>query len=201
MDAVVLPQRPQHQPRLILLDGQGAGAVRIDPWQPRAPRVAIRSVLVEEVALLHQCLLAELEELARHVLMAGSVERVGHQRAVTRPRIRIRVARELRDVEIRRGDHRPAIIDVGSRGQHASPVKVGDLMAKVFVDVAMVLLGPHLPVGPSSVAIRFRTFADDEFLAERRDLAQPRTHAKPVRHRPRLVRAGGAQVEADGAVD
>src|SRR5256886_9849626 len=57
---------------------------------------------------------------------------------------------------------------VGARGQHAAPVKVGDLMAKLFVDVAMVLLAPHLPVRPSSVSIRFRTFADDELLPERR---------------------------------
>ncbi len=74
VDAVVLPQRPEHEAGLILLDGKSAYTVRIDPRKPRAAGQPIRRVLVQKEPFLDQSLLAEREELTGHVLVAGAIE-------------------------------------------------------------------------------------------------------------------------------
>src|SRR5438445_12171040 len=65
----------------------------------------------------------------------------------------------------------------------------------------MIFFGPDLPVREGPRPIRVRTFAHDQVLPIRRDVAQARPHAQPVRQVARLVRAGCAEVETHRAVD
>ena len=200
MNPVVLPEGPQHEARLVFLDRQGAHSLRIDPRKPRAARQAIRRVLVQEEPFLDQGLLAELEELARDVLVAGSIERVGDQRSVARPCVGVRVTGELRDVEICRRDDCAVVVGVRARSQDAAPVELRHIGAELFVDVAVILLYPHVPVGDGPAVIGVRPATHDQVLAVHRDLAQPCSHAHPVRERAGLHRLRGCEVEADGAV-
>ena len=87
---------------------------------------------MQEEAFLDERLLAEREELPRDVLMAGAVEGVGDQRAVARPRVRVGVAREFRDVEIGRGDDRAMVVRVDARSQDAPPVQLRDVRAELL---------------------------------------------------------------------
>ena len=201
VDAVVLPQRPQDEPRLVLLHRQRPAAVRVDPRQPRAARLPVRRVLVQEEAFFDERLLAEEEELPRHVFVSRAVERVGDDRAVPRPRVGVGVAGELRDVEVARGDHGAAVVDMRPRGEDAAPVELRGVLAKLLVDVAVVFLGPYLPVRAGPTEICVRPARGDQILPERCDLAEPGAHAQPVIERARFVGGGGAEVERDGAVD
>ena len=133
--------------------------------------------------------------------MAGAVQGVGDDRAVSRPCVGVRVSGELRDVEVRGGDDRTMVVDVTARGEDAAAVEIGDLVAELLVNVPVVLLRPHLPVGCRPAPIRLVALADDQILAIRGDLAQPVAHGHPVRHHPRLARHGRPDVEADRAVD
>ncbi len=197
----MLPERPQDKARLVLLDGQRAPAIRVNPWQPRATWLAVGGVLVEEEALLDQRLLAEREELARHVLMSRAVEGVGDQGAVARPGVGICVACELRDVEVGRRDDGAAVVGMRACGEQAPPVELGYVLAELLVDMPVVLLRPHLPEGEGPAAIGLRPAADDELLAISRYVAEPSSHAQPVDHRAWLARRGRSDVETDGAVD
>src|SRR5260370_16265565 len=96
--------------------------MRVDPRKPGASGQAVGRVLVKEKALLDQGLLAELEELARDVLMARTVQRVRDQGAIAWPGIRIGVAGELRDVQVRGRDDRALVVLVRARPQDASPL-------------------------------------------------------------------------------
>src|SRR5450759_5030687 len=180
MYPVVLPERPQDQARFILLDRERAHSLGVDPGKPRASRKAIGRVLVQEESFLHQRLLAELEELARDVLVACPVESIGYERAVSRPRVRVCVTGELRDVEVGGRDDRAVVVRVGARGEDAAPVQLRDVGAELLIDVPMVLLRPDAPVGECPAVIRVRPATDDQVLAVSGDLAEPRTHANPM---------------------
>src|SRR5205814_10637440 len=86
-------------------------------------------------------------------------------------------------------------------GKDAAAVQVGCRLAQVVVDMSTVLLRPHQPVRQRPASIGVWALAHDQVLPERRDLAEARAHAQPVRHAALLVGSGRTQVESDGAVD
>src|SRR5207244_7939085 len=122
------------------------------PGMPGAADLAAGRVLVEKVALVDARLRTEVEELACDVLVAGAVERVGHDGAVPRPDIGVRVARELRDVEVGGGHDAAAVVDVAAGGERAAPVEAAGLGAELLFDVLVLLVRPDLPVGPGARA-------------------------------------------------
>src|SRR5713101_6197152 len=135
---------------------------------------------MKEESLFDQRPLAEREELPNDVLVSCAVEGVCDERAIARPCVCIGIASELRDVEVSRRNDGSAVVGVGARGEDAPPVQLRYVGAKLLVDVAMVLLGPHLPVRSRPPEVDLRTAADDEVLTICRDLAQAGTHAEPV---------------------
>src|SRR5207247_7863199 len=120
--------------------------------------------------------------------------------AVARPRVCVRVACELGDVEVGCGDDAAMVVDVAARREDAASVRVRDLRPELFVDVAVVLLRPYAPVRDGAAAVRLSTLGDEEVLAVGRDLAQPGAHADPVRQLARLARDGRPDFEPDRAV-
>ena len=132
--------------------------------------------------------------------MARPVERVRDERSVARPGVGVRVAGELRDVEVGGRDDRAVVVGVRSRRQDAAPVQLRHIGAELLVDVSVVLLGPDVPVGDGPAVVGVRAPAHDQVLAVGRDLAQARAHAQPVSHGARLHRFGRVEVEPDGAV-
>src|SRR2546427_5261986 len=87
---VVLPQGPDRQTRLVLLDRELEAPFRRGPRVPRRAERAVGVVLVEKVALARHEVATEEEETARHLAVAGKVERIGNERAIARPEVRIR---------------------------------------------------------------------------------------------------------------
>ena len=102
----MLPERIDDQRRLILLYGQCQIALLIHPWLPAAAEVAIRRVLVQQVAIIGDVFGAEMEERASGVAIARVAEHIRHQRAIAWPHIGVAVARERPDITICRGDNR-----------------------------------------------------------------------------------------------
>src|SRR5439155_13543832 len=89
MAVVVLPQREENQPRLVLLDRILRFAAGIHPWMPAAARIAGRRVFVPEVSLPRDDPGAELEEAPRQVDVPGLVHRIDGEGGVPRPHIAI----------------------------------------------------------------------------------------------------------------
>src|SRR4029077_17400897 len=100
-----------------------------------------------------------------------------------------------------RGEYRTSFVAGGSPVQAPPAVQLGDVGAKLLVDVPVIFFRPHLPVGDRAAAVGLRALPHDQVLAIGRYLAQPRAHADPVRHETRLVGGGRAEVETDRAVD
>src|SRR5579871_1251655 len=72
---VVLPERPEHQRGLVLLDRQHALSVQ-EPGMPTAAQAAIRVVFVQQKPPACQERPAEAEEGQAEAVMAGEVERI-----------------------------------------------------------------------------------------------------------------------------
>src|SRR5260370_17596871 len=109
--------------------------------------------------------------MPRDVIVPGAIEGIGRQRAVARPCVRVCVARELGDVEVGRGDDGAMVVRMGARGEDAPPVELSDVGAELLVDVAMILLGPHLPIGFRASLLTSTPPTLDQFLSLLRNFA------------------------------
>src|SRR5205823_14891277 len=101
---------------------------------------------------------------------------------------------ELGDVEVGGRDDRAMVVDMAARGQDAAPIELGDVAAQLFVDVPVVFLRPHLPVGTRAAAIDVGALVEDQVLAVHGHVAQPVAHADPVRYGAGLAGHGRADV-------
>src|SRR5713226_2393747 len=133
--------------------------------------------------------------------MARAVEGVRNQRSIPRPCVRICVTGELRDVKVGGGDDRAGVVCMRAGGEDAAAIELRDFGAQLFVDVAVVLFGPDLPIGARSSDVYVGPAADDQILSVRRDFAEPRAHADPVANRARLAGSTRTEVESDRAID
>src|SRR5260370_24481369 len=139
--------------------------------------------------------------MPRDVIVPGAIEGIGDRRAVARPGVRVCVAGELTDVEVGRGDDGAMVVRMGARGEDAPPVELRDVGAELLVDVAMILLGPHLPISLRASLVNSRPATHHQILSVRRTLAQPRAHAEPLGQFARFARGARSEVEADRAID
>ncbi len=150
----MLPERPEYQRGLVLLDRELRLAV-LHPRVPRARERAVRIVLVEKISFRREELAAEPEELAGELRIARHVQRVSHQRAVPRPQVRIGVSRLGRDVRVVRRNDRAAVVHLGPDHQQAPVIEVRDLLGQL-AEVDAVLVQPVAPVllRPQQVILR-----------------------------------------------
>ena len=142
---VVLPERPDRQAGLVLLDRELEPAVRRRPGVPRRAERAVGVVLVEQVPVPGHELAAEIEEPAGHLAVAGQVERVRDERAVARPEVRIGVAVEPEHVGVVAGDDRAAVVDLGADDERRLLVQVDERLGQMVRD-GHVLVRPEVPV-------------------------------------------------------
>ncbi len=192
-----LPRRPQHQRGLVLLDGQLLAAFLVEPGMPGGGGRPVGVVLVEQVAARGDRPRAELVELAGDVGVTAGVERGGHDRAVARPHIAVRVARVGDDVVIVGGDDRAAVVDLRAQDQEAAQEEIDHLGRQLGV-VEALARHPQPPEGVGPPHERFRAARAQplrQLLHRGVVLAEPDEHAAPG-----LAARGHLHVGAHGRI-
>src|SRR5690348_9333639 len=122
--AVMLPERIDHQRRLIFLNGQGKISLLIHPWLPAAAQVTLRRIFMHQITIIGDVCRAKVEERPRRIAIARMTEHVRHQRAIAWPHIGVTITREGPHVAIRCGDDRAILIDLRAHDEQAAPIQI-----------------------------------------------------------------------------
>ena len=144
IDDKMVPQGPQHQGRLVLLDRQLRFAAH-GPGMPRRGQGTVRIEFVEKIPFVLNDPGGEPVKLLGRRRVAGHIQGVGHQGPVPRPDIGIGIAVELDHVRVIGGNDAALPVDLGIEHQQAAAVESRHLFREE-IENRRLLVDPQVPV-------------------------------------------------------
>src|SRR5690349_942581 len=169
VERVMLPERIDHQRRLVFLYWQRKIALLIHPRLPATAEIASGRIFVQQIALVADPILAEVEEGSSRVTIARVAQYIRYQRAIARPHIAVSITRECPDIEIGRGENRATVVNLGAHDEQAALVEI-DQRLRQIAGVERFVIHPQPPVVARALDERLRAALDHQIVEPPRRL-------------------------------